>query len=203
MNIRFMGDAALLVETRGPAEAQILRRVLLQESIPGLRQLVPGQRSLLVAADPLLTDLEELARRIPRLARVQAEPAEAHQHAFSVRYDGEDLAAAARRLQMEPAELVRRHTAPVYTVAFLGFAPGFPYLTGLDPALQLPRRTDPRLRVPAGSVALAGEFCGIYPQATPGGWNVIGRCEARLFDPARAQPALLAPGDRVRFKAAA
>jgi KipI family sensor histidine kinase inhibitor len=118
-----------------------------------------------------------------------------------VHYAGADLAAAARRLHMDPAELVRRHTLPVYTVAFLGFAPGFPYLTGLDPALQLPRRTDPRLQVPAGSVALAGEFCGIYPQATPGGWNVIGHCEVRLFDPARAQPALLAPGDRVRFKA--
>jgi KipI family sensor histidine kinase inhibitor len=102
---------------------------------------------------------------------------------------------------MAPEELVRRHTAPLYDVAFLGFVPGFPYLTGLDPALRLPRRAHPRTRVPAGSVAMADGYTGIYPQETPGGWHILGRCAARLFDAARAQPALLMPGDRVRFMA--
>ena len=196
-----MGDAALLVETGDAASAQELRRVLLEQGLPGLRQLVPGADSLLIAADPLRTDLEALARRLPDLMRTPAQAAAPRQHEFSVQYDGPDLEAAARTLGMDVVELVRRHTVPVYTVAFLGFAPGFPYLTGLDPLLRLSRRADPRLKVPAGAVAVAGEFCGIYPQATPGGWQVLGRCEVRLFDPGRNPPALLAPGDRVRFKA--
>lgn len=201
MNLRLMGDAALLVETGDAASAQELRRVLLEQGLPGLRQLVPGADSLLIAADPLRTDLEALARRLPDLMRTPAQAAAPRQHEFSVQYDGPDLEAAARTLGMDVVELVRRHTVPVYTVAFLGFAPGFPYLTGLDPLLRLSRRADPRLKVPAGAVAVAGEFCGIYPQATPGGWQVLGRCEVRLFDPGRNPPALLAPGDRVRFKA--
>jgi len=196
-----MGDSALLVETGDAAAAQELRRVLRELTLPGLRQLVPGATSLLIVVNPLLTDLDDLARRLPELRRTPAEALPPRQHEFGVRYDGADLDPAARMLGMDTAELVRRHTAPAYTVAFLGFAPGFPYLTGLDPLLRLPRRADPRLQVPAGSVALAGEFCGIYPMATPGGWHVLGRCEARLFDPGRSPPALLAPGDRVRFKA--
>jgi KipI family sensor histidine kinase inhibitor len=122
-------------------------------------------------------------------------------HEFGVRYDGEDLQSMARMLDLEAAELVRRHAAAEYTVAFLGFAPGFAYLTGLDEALKLPRRADPRTRVPAGSVAVADGYTGIYPLATPGGWHILGRCEAMLFDPGRTTPALLSPGDLVRFKA--
>lgn len=201
MKVRPMGDGAFLVETGSAAAAQELRRVLLEEAPMGLRQLIPGQDSLLVAADPLLTDLDALARRLPELARRPAQSGAPRQHEIPVRYDGADLAAAARRLGMEAAELVRRHTAALYTVAFLGFAPGFPYLTGLDPLLRLPRRADPRTQLPAGSVAVAGEFCGIYPDATPGGWNVLGRTEVRLFYPSRGSPALFTPGDRVRFKA--
>ncbi|MFI4921043.1 MAG: allophanate hydrolase subunit 1, partial [Gammaproteobacteria bacterium] len=89
---------------------------------------------------------------------------------------------------------------PVYEVAFLGFSPGFAYLTGLDPKLQLPRLATPRTRTPEGAVAMAGEFTGIYPQATPGGWQVLGLTTAKLFDATRASPALFAPGDQVRFK---
>lgn len=201
MNVRPMGDSALLVETGSSATAQELRRVLLEQSLPGLRQLVPGQDTLLIVVDPLLTDLDALARRLPELARRPAQPSAPRQHEIPVHYDGTDLGAAARQLGMEAAELVRRHTAVLYTVAFLGFTPGFPYLTGLDPLLRLPRHLDPRTKVPAGSVAVAGEFCGIYPAATPGGWNVLGRSELRLFDPTRVSPALFVPGDRVRFKA--
>lgn len=202
MKTSFMGEGALLIETPDAAAAQDLRRALLGASLPGLRQLAPGQASLLVEADPLLTDLEALAARLPELARATPAAPEPRLHEFTVRYHGEDLAACAKRLGIEAAELVRRHAAPLYTVAFLGFAPGFPYLTGLDAGLKLPRRTDPRTRVPAGSVAMADEFTGIYPEATPGGWHLLGRCDASLFDAARAVPALLAPGDRVRFRPA-
>lgn len=200
MKVRAVGEGALLVETAGPAEAQALRRALLKRDIPGLKELIPGQDSLLIAVDPLRTDMEALAAGLPEPGALGATPAP-HRHEFGVRYGGEDLQPVARMLDLEPAELVRRHTAVEYTVAFLGFAPGFAYLTGLDEVLKLPRRADPRTRVPAGSVAVADGYTGIYPRATPGGWHILGRCEALLFDPARTMPALLSPGDLVRFKA--
>lgn len=110
-----------------------------------------------------------------------------------------DLADSATRLGMPVDTLVARHCAPLYRVAMLGFAPGFPYLLGLDPALALPRRAEPRPRVEAGSVAIGGSQTGIYPQASPGGWQLIGRTPLRLFDPDRQPPCPLAPGDAVRF----
>lgn len=121
-----------------------------------------------------------------------------------VRYggqDGPDLEAAAAVCGLDPASYVQRHCASRYTVAMLGFAPGFAYLLGLDPALAAPRLATPRRQVPAGSVGIAGEQTGIYPQASPGGWRLIGRTELTLFDPARDPPSLLQPGDRVRFVA--
>lgn len=201
MNVRYMGDSALLVETHDSVEAQRLRHVLDAEHIPGLRQLVPGYNSLLLAADPLLVDLDALARRLPALLRVPAQAPLTRSHEIPVRYAGEDLEAVAAALGMSAAEVVRRHSAASYTVAFLGFAPGFAYLTGLDPTLRLPRLATPRTRTPEGAVAMAGEFTGIYPQATPGGWRVLGLATTSLFDAARASPALLAPGDQLRFKA--
>lgn len=200
MNIRPMGDGALLVETRDSVEAQKLRLVLAAESIPGLRQLVPGFDSLLIEADPLRTDLDALARRLPELARVpQALPA-TRTHEIAVRYGGEDLAAVAAELSLPVEEVVRRHSAASYTVAFLGFAPGFAYLTGLDPRLRASRLATPRTQTPAGAVAMAGEFSGIYPRETPGGWRVLGITAVKLFDAGRPSPALLSPGDQVRFK---
>lgn len=200
MKTRFMGEGGLLLETADAAEAHALREVLLRRRIPGVRELIPGYASLLIVADPLSTDLDALAASLPM--QVEAVPRTLREHELLVRYEGEDLAAAARQLELEVTELVRRHAAPVYTVAFLGFAPGFPYLTGLDPRLRLPRLGRPRTLVPAGSVAMADEFTGIYPQATPGGWHILGHCDVKLFDVSRTEPALLAPGDRVRFKAA-
>ena len=114
---------------------------------------------------------------------------------------GTDLAAVAARAQLDPEAVVTRHTAVSYKVAMLGFAPGFPYLLGLDPALQVARRASPRTRVPAGSVAIGGAQTGIYPRELPGGWQLIGRTPLTLFDPTRNPPCLLAPGDRVRFHA--
>ncbi len=200
MNIRPMGDGALLVETRDNIEAQKLRLALAAESIPGLRQLVPGFDSLLIAVDPLSADLDALAQRLPELLRTpQAMPAPRN-HEIPVHYGGEDLAAVAVELSMSVEEVVRRHSTASYTVAFLGFAPGFAYLNGLDPKLHAPRLATPRTRTPAGAVAMAGEFSGIYPQATPGGWRVLGTASVTLFDAVRSSPALLSPGDQVRFK---
>ena len=199
MKTRFMGEGGLLVETVDAAQAHALRRALLQRRIPGLRELIPGYASLLIVADPLSVDMDSLAASLP--AQWDAGSQVVREHEFTVRYQGEDMGAVAKSLGLETEELVRRHTAAVYTVCFLGFAPGFPYLTGLDPVLRLPRLARPRTLVPAGSVAIADDFTGIYPQATPGGWHILGHCEARLFDAARAEPALLSPGDRVRLKA--
>lgn len=119
-------------------------------------------------------------------------------------YDGKygpDLDAVAKHARLSRDEVIAHHTETEYTVAMLGFAPGFPYLLGLDPALHVPRRADPRTRVPAGSVAIGGAQTGIYPKDLPGGWHLIGRTPLALFDPARDPPCLLAPGDRVRFRA--
>jgi len=200
MKIRPVGDAALLVETRDSTEAQRLRQALAAERIPGLRQLIPGYDSLLLSVDPLVADLDALAKRLPGLLRLPQAAPNRKMHEVPVNYGGEDLEDVAAELGMSAAEVVRRHSAPVYTVAFLGFAPGFAYLTGLDPKLQVPRLATPRTRTPAGAVAVAGEFTGVYPQATPGGWRVLGLTGVALFDPARASPALLAPGDQLRFK---
>ncbi|MGH8111030.1 MAG: 5-oxoprolinase subunit PxpB [Rhodanobacteraceae bacterium] len=114
---------------------------------------------------------------------------------------GPDLEAVARHAEIDPDQVVARHVAIEYTVAMLGFAPGFPYLLGLDAALHVPRRANPRTRVPAGSVAIGGAQTGIYPGELPGGWNLIGQTPLVLFDPQREPPCLLAPGDRVRFRA--
>ena len=114
---------------------------------------------------------------------------------------GPDLGHVAQLAKLDENEVIARHTAADYHVAMLGFAPGFPYLLGLDPALHTPRRADPRVRVAAGSVAIGGAQTGIYPCELPGGWQIIGRTSLALFDAARAPPALLAPGQRVRFRA--
>ncbi|HEV7208571.1 MAG TPA: 5-oxoprolinase/urea amidolyase family protein [Mycobacteriales bacterium] len=176
--------------------------------------LVPGARTLLldgvdpVAAAQLLAEHEQ--RALPstsaaaaglaapvRLALPSTSAAEEDVVEVPVIYDGADLAEVARIWQMTERQVVARHTGTEFTVAFCGFAPGFPYLVGLGG--QMPRRATARPTVPAGSVGLAGSFCGIYPSASPGGWQLLGRTDACLFDPDRTPPALLPPGTRVRF----
>ncbi|MCZ7651749.1 MAG: 5-oxoprolinase subunit PxpB [Thermoanaerobaculia bacterium] len=173
-------------------------------ALPGAEalEIVPGVRSVLVRA----REGEALAAG-PLLAMREIEVAEdgesaGTEHRFAVAYGGAggpDLAAVAAAAGLSGREAVALHAGALYTVAFVGFSPGFPYLLGLPPALRLPRRQAPRPRVPAGSVAVAGPFAGIYPQATPGGWHLLGHAETALFDPRREPPALLAAGDRVRF----
>ncbi len=120
-------------------------------------------------------------------------------HELTVRYDGADLDHVAAAVGLGVDEVVRRHHSVTYTVDFMGFAPGFAYLIGLDPVLALARRATPRPAVPAGSVAIASRFSAVYPAESPGGWHLIGRCETALFELERDPPALLGPGDQVRF----
>lgn len=163
---------------------------------PGVLELVPGIHNLQLRIDPLLADANAL--RLELLAAwARAEPREpaGRLHALAVRYGGDDLSAVAAHAGLSEAELIAVHSGVVYEVACLGFQPGFAYLMGLPAALQMPRLDQPRLRVPAGSLAIGGALCGVYPQASPGGWRLIGQCDMPLFG---TEP-LLRPGDRVRF----
>lgn len=209
--MRFLnaGSRAVLVELdRSAADPEPARlyRALMQDKPAGAMEFVPAARTVLVHFDPVLTSSAVLTDRIEAAVRAigveDAESADADSAdpvEIPVRYDGDDLDDVARRTGFSVEEVVARHSAPVYTVAFCGFAPGFGYITGLDEALWLPRRDAPRTRVPAGSVAIADRYTAVYPQASPGGWNLLGRTDAAVWDPERQPPAMLAPGVRVRF----
>jgi KipI family sensor histidine kinase inhibitor len=198
--VRPAGEFALLLECADLEAVWTVAAGLRAEPPPGLVEVVPGARTVLVLLDPD-ADPDGVAEELRHRSHDDAPRPRGRSHELPVVYDGEDLDEVARRTGRSEAEVVERHTAPEYTVAFLGFAPGFPYLLGLDPALHVPRRDTPRTRVPAGSVGLAGNQTGIYTTSTPGGWQLLGRTSATLFDPADEPPALLAPGDRVRFAA--
>jgi len=203
VRLRPVGERGLLVEVEDLETVHRLHAALRELDPPGVVELVPGYRTVLIVADPAeAAVLDDLATRLPELELPPAEAVAGETVEIPVSYDGEDLPEVASLTGLEAEEVVRRHTAPEYTVAFLGFSPGFPYLVGLDPALEVPRRDTPRTSIPAGSVGLAGNQTGIYPTASPGGWQLIGRTEVTLFDPARDPPALLAPGTRLRFTVA-
>ena len=201
MRVLPCGTTALLVELADLGEVLGLYAALSEQPPAGVVDIVPASRTVLLVTDPALTTLpavESVVRAIePRRDR----------HGWGelvevpVTYDGEDLGEAARLLGCDTAELVRRHGAEEWTVAFSGFAPGFGYLTSPGWRGDFPRRSSPRMRVPAGSVALAGEFSGVYPRESPGGWQLIGRTTLPLFESARDPAALLRPGVRVRFVA--
>lgn len=198
MRVLRAGDAALLVETGDLATALRLNAALRDQGLPGVVDVVPGERTVLVVADPS-ADLDRLAARLPKLrlpedAADDTEPVE-----IPVVYDGEDLDEVARLTGLSRSEVVHRHSGGSYTVAYLGFSPGFAYLTGLDPVLHVARRASPRTSVPAGSVAIAGPYTAVYPSRSPGGWRLLGRTEFPLWDVTRDPPSLLRPGTRVRF----
>ncbi len=166
--------------------------------LPGVVDVVPGYRTVLVTtADP--EHLPRVREALPLLALPERDPVRQRVVEVPVVYDGDDLHEVCRLTGLVRREVVARHTAPDYVVAFLGFTPGFPYLVGLDPALHVPRRATPRTAVPAGAVGLAGGQTGVYPRPSPGGWQLIGRTDVVLFDADHEPPALLAPGDRLRF----
>jgi KipI family sensor histidine kinase inhibitor len=203
VKVRVAGERGLLVEVEDLETVHRLHAALRVLDPPGVVELVPGYRTVLIVADPGQAEaLDELAARLPHLELPPAGAVAGETVEIPVSYDGQDLPEVAGLTGLDAEEVVRRHTAPEYTVAFLGFSPGFPYLVGLDPALEVPRRDTPRTSIPAGSVALAGNQTGIYPSASPGGWQLIGHTDVALFDPARDPPALLAPGTRLRFTVA-
>jgi KipI family sensor histidine kinase inhibitor len=203
VRLRPAGERGLLVEVEELETVHRLDAALRALDPPGVVELVPGYRTLLVVADPgRAAVLDELAAELPELELPDAEEVAGEPVEIPVSYDGEDLPEVAHLTGLDAEEVVRRHTAPEYTVAFLGFSPGFPYLVGLDPALEVPRRDTPRTSIPAGSVGLAGRQTGIYPTASPSGWQLIGRTKVTLFDPDRDPPALLGPGSRLHFTVA-
>jgi allophanate hydrolase subunit 1 len=188
--VRPAGDGAALVELPDNAAAVRVARTLRERG--AFVDVVPGHRTVLVTwvGDPPPLDLEGVE---------PGDEAPVSQHELGVSYDGPDLDDVARLTSLSREEVVARHAAREYTVAFLGFQPGFAYLIGLDERLRVPRLDEPRTVVPAGSVAVAGPYTGVYPRASPGGWRLLGSTSAVLFDAAREPPALLAAGDRVRF----
>ncbi|WP_072313547.1 urea amidolyase family protein [Agrococcus sp. Marseille-P2731] len=193
-------DTALLLEAADLDESMRLLPALAEAALPGVTELVPAARTILVRFDPTLVSAAALAERLlavePAAPRAQSTDAVA----IPVRYDGEDLAEVAALLDVGIEELVARHQAATWTVAFTGFAPGFGYLVGDDTLFDVPRRASPRTRIPAGSVALAGRFSGVYPKQSPGGWQLIGRTDLAMWDLDRQPAALLSPGTTVRFE---
>ncbi|MEU9054024.1 allophanate hydrolase subunit 1 [Streptomyces sp. NPDC048384] len=194
-----VGDDALLVEVASGEEARALHAELLRRRAQGslsVREIVPAARTVLLdgLADPARLAAELITSEVPHAPARAGEVVE-----LPVRYDGPDLADVAAHWGVSPTEVARIHADIEFSVAFCGFAPGFGYLTGLPPRYDVPRRATPRTAVPAGAVALAGPYTGVYPRSSPGGWQLIGTADAVLWDHTRVPAALLSPGTRVRF----
>jgi KipI family sensor histidine kinase inhibitor len=212
MTARFLsaGDRALVVEFGDRVDRALSDVVLRLDAslrsigLAGLIETVPTFRSLMVHYDPLVTSAADLECAIAGLLDRRSDARrDATLWRVPICYEGEfapDLTEVARRVGLTPSEVVGLHSATRYHVYMLGFLPGFPYLGDLPAQLALPRRADPRVRVPAGSVSIATNLTAIYPYESPGGWHLIGATPIRLFDPERPRPALLAPGDIVRFE---
>jgi KipI family sensor histidine kinase inhibitor len=196
ISVRPAGDHGALVELPDNAAAVRLARVLRDERRE-LVDVVVGHRTVLVTW-PGGTAIPELAPLLERALLPGPDP-EGRQIEIPVSYEGPDVPDVARLTGLSPEEVVARHAAAEHVVAFLGFLPGFAYLVGGDELLHVPRLDEPRTQVPAGSVAIAGPYSGVYPRASPGGWRLLGSTPTPMFDAARESPALLAPGDRVRF----
>ena len=214
MKILNLGDSALTVEFGDRIDPALQAQVqgldlALQAArqcgqIDGVVETIPTFRSLTVIFDPLITRAESLASDLSRLASEPANATTTQPRTWYLPacYEGEfapDLIEVATHAGIETSEVINLHARTQYVVYMLGFLPGFPFMGDLPEQLRLPRRTEPRVRVPAGSVAIATGLTAIYPWESPGGWHLIGRCPVPLFDPKQATPALLQPGDRVSF----
>ena len=202
--IRDYGDRALLLECESTDEVLALTAALNEARIPGVLDIVPASRTVLLE----LATPRDLTPTRQVLARLQVDPAGTAANddgridvVIDVVYDGADLADVAELTGLDVPGVIQAHTETPWRCGFGGFAPGFAYLVGGDPRLAVPRRSEPRTKVPAGSVGLAGEFSGVYPRPSPGGWQLIGHTDAVLWDVDRPQPALLMPGMRVQFRA--
>jgi KipI family sensor histidine kinase inhibitor len=196
------GDHALLLEFDSTDEVLAWAEALRGADLLGVLDIVPASRTVLLKL-AAARYREPTRQRVSKLRVDVASataPLDRPDVVIDVVYDGEDLDEVARLTGMSPAEVVAAHTASPMRVGFGGFAPGFGYLVGGDPRLHVPRRAEPRTQVPAGAVGLAGEFSGVYPRMSPGGWQLIGRTDAVLWDVDRDPPALLTPGTRVQFR---
>jgi inhibitor of KinA len=185
------------------SQVQSAARALEAAAIPHVEDVVPAYLALTVFYDPLQTSYEEISRELlnacDRATHSGARTVQSREHRIPVRYDGVDLEAVAYSTGLSVENVIARHSGRTYAVDLLGFVPGFAYLSELDASLQLPRRAQPRPRIAAGSVGIAAAQTGVYPLDTPGGWHIIGSTLTVMFDPTRDTPALLAPGDTVRF----
>jgi KipI family sensor histidine kinase inhibitor len=200
MTVRLLpcGRRALLVELDDVLGFQ---EALSRLEPAGVEELVPAARTLLVRFDPAVTDADRLGALLRQVSPVDTAVSASAEVVIPVRYDGEDLADVAAEAGLSVSEVISRHSGGSYVSAFCGFAPGFAYLSGLDAALHVSRRSTPRTRIPAGSVAIAGEYSAVYPSASPGGWRLLGRTDVPVWDVDRDPPNLLPPGTRVRFEA--
>lgn len=195
------GDTALLVEVDGPDDVLALASDLRARPPAGVVDVVPAERTVLVRIDPTLSSVAELSADLTGRAPAPVPATEGDLLAVPVRYDGDDLDDCATAVGWTVDRLVAEHQRLTWRVAFVGFAPGFGYLVPDGEWPVVPRRADPRATVPAGSVAVAGRYAGVYPAASPGGWQLLGRTDLTVWDVDRDPPALLLPGTRVRFEA--
>ena len=202
MTVLDYGDQALLLQFDSTAEVLAWSAALRDAAMPEVLDVVPAARTVLLKLDGPGRQ-GAIRRRLQKLEVGSGETASTTGAplVIDVVYDGDDLAEVAELTGLTTREVVDAHTADPWTVGFCGFAPGFAYLVGGDPRLAAPRRPEPRPAVPAGAVGLAGEFTGIYPRRSPGGWQLIGRTDAVLWDIDRPEPALLTPATHVRFRA--
>jgi KipI family sensor histidine kinase inhibitor len=205
-----LGDSAVTIVFGAERNTELLRRVhaaarsLAATDIPHVEEIVPAYLALTVFYDPIHATYEEISKQLLDACNGNiyspGKLAHSREHRIPVRYDGLDLEAVAGSTGLSVDQIIARHSGRAYTVDLLGFVPGFAYLSELDASLQLPRRAQPRPRVTAGSVAIAAAQTAVYPLDTPGGWHIIGTTQTVMFDPARDPPALLSPGDTVRFE---
>lgn len=205
--VRPVGDTAQLIELDSNQAVHAAARAAREQYGDQLAEIVPGHQTLLLVwrDGSIVSDISDLA--LVRAASEISDDDPTHPGIITipVRYDGVDLDDVAAHFGVSREAIVQQHVAAEYVVAFMGFAPGFPYLVVDDESaaarlLELPRLEKPRTKVPAGSVAVAAGYCGVYPRSSPGGWNLLGRTEAVLFDAERRPAALLEPGIRVRFE---
>ncbi len=192
------GPTSVIAEVDTPGAALHLAEWLRAAQLEGVVELVPAARTVLVQC-ARQRDLTEVVRALAAYSPSESARGPGPLISIPTVYAGVDLAEVADATSMTVEEVIECHSAVTYVGAFTGFTPGFTYLTGLDPALHLPRRATPRARVPAGSLAMGADLTGIYPTCSPGGWHLLGHTDVVLWDPERDQPALIAPGSRVRF----
>lgn len=198
--LRACGQNAWLLDLDDNQSVHSWAAAVRQAALPGIREVVPGLTTLLVTIDPETTSAAALRSALENLTPDTDHTGDRECHVIDVRYDGEDLAEVSRVTGLTVAEVVAAHTGTPWRVAFCGFAPGFSYLVGGDPRLRVPRRDESRIRVPAGAVAIAGQFSSVYPRVSPGGWQLLGHTDAELWNPSADPPAVLRPGAVVQFR---